>query len=131
MKRMFSYGLTALIGGMSVRNILHLRGFHAAQGHARLCILADAFTVPGVVLTMLGAAVLLSRAGAFDGLSYAAGYAWRMLIPGRSGETPETYGEHVRRRENREKTACGSLFWVGGLLLLAAIVFTALFLLQD
>ena len=131
MKRAVSYGLTALVGGMAVRSILRFRGFHTAQGCARFCILADAFTVPGVVLTMIGISVLLSRAGAFDGLSYAAGYAWRMLLPGRSGERTESYREYVQHRADRKKADCGFLFWIGGLLLLGAVVFTFLFFAQN
>ena len=128
MKRVISCGMTILFGAITVRSILHLRGFQAAQGSARLCILADAFTVPGVVMTMLGVMVLLSRGGAFDGLSYAASYAWRMLIPGRSGTMYQSYREHVQQRANRNKNECGFLFCVGGVFLLTACVFTALFL---
>ena len=131
MKRIVSYALTLLTGAAAVRGILHLRGFHAAQGSARLCILADAFTVPGVILSALGVMALLSRTGAFDGVSYAAGYAWRMLIPGRGEEILPSYSEYVRRRAESGNAGCGFLLWVGGLFLLAACVFTALFLVQN
>lgn len=131
MKRIISYGLTTIFGGTAVRSILQLQGFSTAQGSERMRILADAFTVPGVILTMFGVMVLLYRAGAFDGLSYAAGYAWRMLIPGRGGEYPPNYAEYVRQRADREKTRCGFLFWIGGIFLLIAAALTVLFFIES
>lgn len=128
-KNLLKYGLTTLVGALMVWAVLSLHGFaKAADTAAKLRILADAFTIPGTVITLFGVLVILANEGAFEGVSYVVGYAFRMLIPGRSLERPQSYADYVlERREKGKVTGFGFLFWVGGAFLLLAVVFTVLF----
>ena len=128
-KNPLKYGLTTAVGALLAWAVLDLHGFAAAADTAsRLRILADAFTIPGTVITLFGVLVILSNEGAFEGVSYVIGYGLRMLIPGRALERPQSYADYVLdRREKGKLTGFGFLFVVGGVFLLLAIVFTVLF----
>lgn len=128
-KNLLKYGLTTMVGGLMVWAVLNLHGYvNAVETSERLRILADAFTIPGTVITLFGVLVILSNEGAFEGVSYILGYTFRMLIPGRAGERPQKYADYVlQRREKGKVTGFGFLFVVGGVFLLLAILFTVLF----
>lgn len=133
MKRKFSanlilYAASAGVGiGMTV-SMLKSYGFSDAAGEAdRYRILADAFTVPGVVIFLLGVLAALADEGVFEGVNYAVIYAVKMLIPGIVKEQ-ESYGDYiVRRRERGKLGGHGFLYATGSLFLFAAVVFVGLY----
>lgn len=90
-------------------------------------ILCDAFTIPGLVLIMLGFLVWISGTGTLDGLSYALQGLKRMLIPGAGLEKGERYGDYVERKRKKRISGYGFLFVVGGVFMAIALVFMALF----
>ncbi len=125
---LLKYGITAAVGGLMTWSVLSLHGYaEAATDAERYRILADAFTIPGVVLMLCWVLVWISNEGAFEGISYAFSYAFRMLIPGGS-KNPERYSDYVlRRREKGRLRGVGFLFFTGAVFFLIALVFIALF----
>ena len=125
---LLKYGITAAIGGSMAWSVLDLHGFTQAQTLAdKYRILADAFTIPGVVILLSGVLVLIANEGMFEGISYAVSYAVKMLIPGVSKEQ-ERYADYVeRRREKGPVKGIGFLFVTGGVFMAAALLFIALF----
>ena len=94
----------------------------------RLRVLSDGFTVSGTVIFLLGTLICLSKNGALDGISYAVGYAVRMLVPGRSVGDTLDYAAHVEhRREKGKNRECGCFLCVGSVYLLIGILFAFLF----
>ena len=124
---LLKYGITAAVGGCMAWTVLDLHGFAAAQSLVdKYRILADAFTIPGVVILLSGVLVLISNEGIFEGLSYVMSYAVKMLIPG-AAQKMETFRDYLlRRRENRVK-GYGFLYVTAVVFLAAAGVFMALF----
>ena len=89
-------------------------------------LICDAFTIPGLILVMLGCLMSLSNTGAMDGLGYVVSIAVKMLIPG-GATNMERYKEYLdRRRENRVR-GYGFLYLVGGGCMAIALVFMVLF----
>lgn len=125
---LLKYGITAFIGGLMVYGVISFHGLSSAQTNVEIYrILADAFTIPGVVILLCGVLVAIANEGAFEGLSYVASYAIKMLIPG-TGKQHEKFGEYVeRRREKGGVKGYGFLFVTGGIFMVIAIVFIALF----
>lgn len=117
------YGITAVLGGLLAWFVAENYGFaEATDTAAQIKALADAFTIPGVIIIMLGCLVMVANGGFFNGISYAMGVAVRMLIPGGRTGREETYGEFVERRSGKEKVSFAFLFIVGGVYLAAAVV---------
>ena len=133
MKRKFSaklilYAVSSGIGFWMTMSMLESYGFSDAVSEAdRYRILADAFTVPGVVIFLLGVLAALADEGVFEGVNYAVTYTVKMLIPGNVREQ-ESYGDYiVRRRERGKLGGYGFLYATGGLFLFAAVVFVGLY----
>lgn len=127
---LIKYGVTVLAAGLMTWATLSLHGFAQAQAAVdRYRILADAFTIPGLFLILLGALVWVARQGTFDGLRYSLGYVFKRLIPFGATDKPEKYYDYVEKRKEKRKQS-GSyayLFVVGGAFMAAAILFMILF----
>ncbi len=93
----------------------------------KLRLLADCFTVPGVVLIMLAALCWLSSKGALDGISYAVVGLFRRILPGAQTKEPEKYYDYVVRKQKSRKSGFGFLAVVGLGFLIIAIVFIVKF----
>ncbi len=127
-KLLLKYGIaTAVAGGMTAL-VLYLHGYADAVTQAdRYRILADAFTIPGVILVMVAALIWVSTFGFFDGLSYAArqfaGLFWPMF-----GKKHKhlTYYDYKVEREEKRFGGYGFLFFVGLAFVVVAVVFTIL-----
>ena len=87
-------------------------------------ILADGFTVPGVILIMLTALVRLSAEGAFDGLSYVIRQGAYLLIPRKYKH--ETYYDYKTSKGEKKPHGYSCMFYVGVVLVLIALVFVKL-----
>ena len=125
---LLKYGITVFIGAVMVWLVLTGYGYEEVTTAAeRYRILSDAFTIPGVIFMLCALLVLVSNKGAFEGISYAAGYALRMLIPGLSKDR-EKYGDYVeRKREKGGVKGYGFLFFTGLAFLIVSLIFIALF----
>ena len=89
-------------------------------------ILCDAFTIPGLVLIMLGCLMTLSNTGVLDGLGYVGSIAVKMLLPG-GGLKMERYKEYLERRRQNRLKGYGFLYLVGFGCMAIALIFMALF----
>ena len=87
-------------------------------------ILADGFTVPGVILIMLTALVRLSSEGAFDGIGYAIRQGAYLLIPKKYKH--ETYYDYKKSKGEKKPHGYSCMFFVGVVLVLISIVFIVL-----
>ena len=80
-KTALKYGITCLAGGLFTAIYL-VNNLKFAETKAEIYkVWCDAFTVPGVIITMLFFLVWISDKGTFDGISYALKYAFSSLIP--------------------------------------------------
>ena len=127
---LLKYGIATLIGGMLSVTVFYLHGFGEAETWTeRLRILADAFTIPGVVLIFSGLLVWVGNQQLFSGITYAGSRMFRALIPfGRSREVHETYYDYVtHKREKGGVKGYHFLYHVGGIYFALALVFYILF----
>lgn len=122
------YAIAVIIGVGMVLLTLNLHGFSELTDTAqKFRLLADAFTIPGVILVMVGFLVMVANGGFFNGVAYVATYAVKMLIPGPNKGT-ERYGDYVERKRAAGKVkGYGFLFITGVVFVLIAVIFTVLF----
>lgn len=122
------YAITTAIGALMAWAVIDLHGYaDAASLEDKYRILADAFTIPGVVLMLCWVLVFVANEGAFEGISYALSYSVKMLLPG-ANKKHERFGDYVeRRREKGKVRGVGFLFFVGAAFFLVAVVFIVLF----
>ena len=98
-------------------------------------ILADGFTIPGLLVTGFGVMMIISDTGTLDGVVFGMQQAFRMLtFQFLSKNKPQNYGEFKDRREEMRQLrklrggGFGYMVITGGAFLAAAVVFTLLFL---
>lgn len=117
----------ALVVGGLVWLFLSLRDYEGASQADRYRMLCDAFTIPGVILIMVGALVWVSTQGALDGITYCVRFAIFSLIPGKRLERDEKYAEYVERKSSNRMKGYGFLFISGAITMAVAFVFMFLF----
>ena len=128
-KILLQYAITTSIAGIITLAIAYTQGlwrtFDLAEKYK---ILADAFTIPGVLLIMITALVWVSSEGFFDGISYAIAQFSGMFIPsiGRKYKHLKYYDYKTDRQEKRSH-GYSFLFFVGLLFTAIAVVFMILF----
>ena len=127
---LLKYGITTLVGGLLTWLTLDLHGFSSTmpklQQYRLLC---DAFTIPGVILVMVGFLVMIANAGNFLGLGYAVKHAVKMLIPF-GNKKDERYYDYYQRKQQGKVTGYGFIFVTGVLFMAGAMVFFTLFYLN-
>ena len=127
---LLKYGTTCAVGilmvwlyfWMRVESLSELMMLKPVELYQMIC---DAFTVPGMIIPLMGCMVWLSNEGALDGVSYAVSFAIRMLIPGMGGH--ERYGDYLERKRANRVKGYGFLFIVGGVFLAVALTFLTLY----
>ena len=129
-KNLLKYGISAGIGlvltGSYVLARVDLSGSQATALVEWYRILCDGFTVPGLVMVMLGCLMSLSTQGALDGVRYIASIGIKMLIPG-GALNMEKYAEYKERRNANRTKGYGFLYVVGFAFLAFALIFMILF----
>ena len=127
---LLKYGITMLVGGLLTWLTLDLHGFSSTmpklQQYRLLC---DAFTIPGVILVMVGFLVMIANAGNFLGLGYAVKHAVKMLIPF-GNKKDERYYDYYQRKQQGKITGYGFIFITGLVFMAVAMVFFTLFYLN-
>ena len=129
-KILLKYGITALVGGLMSYAVIDLHGYSMAQTPAeKYLILADAFTIPGVILMLCAVLVWIANQETFTGLTYAGKRMVRALLPfARKNEPHETYYDYLdRKRKEGKVKGYGFLFYVGAVFFAVALVFIYLF----
>ena len=126
---LIKYVITTALGGVISVIALMARGFFELESIAeRYRALADAFTIPGVVLLMVGIILLISKDGFFDIVTYGLGRLGRALIPFSKKTDEQFYDYKVRKAEARASSSgYGFVFIVGAVFMAVGILFTVLF----
>ena len=108
-----------------------LRDFPAMTLVEKYRTLCDAFTIPGLILILLGALLWVSDLGGFYGFGYVMNHAKNTLrhfiIPGNTGNTESFFDYTQRKKAEGHLTGYGFLFIVGGISMLISFVFMFLF----
>lgn len=89
-------------------------------------ILCDAFTLPGLMMVLLGMLMSLNNLGALDTLAYLMSYIPRMIAPAAFGD-PEKLIDFVEKRKEKRGKGYGFLYIVGIIYLGIAIFFLVKF----
>ena len=125
------YTVTAVIGLLMVLAIAWMGGLFTQDDLAvKYRILADAFSIPGVLLMCFAGLVWVSSDGFFDALGYAAARVGGMFIPAYRAkhENYLTYKQRKNQeRSEKERGSIGFLFFVGLGFFIIALVFCVLF----
>ena len=126
--RLIKYGISFSVSFGMAWFYVSLRDFQFQPLMEKYRILCDAFTIPGMVFILLGLLMILSNQGALDGISYAAQYAARLLIPGAlTKHKQERYLDYVERKRANRAKGFGFLFVTGVVTMAIALVFMYLF----
>lgn len=127
-KLLTRYLITAAIAGAVTLLTLYLHGFWEETSIVeKYRLLADAFTIPGVILVMLTALVWISSEGMFDGLVYAFKRIGSSLIPFYGGAIKhQTYYDYKESKDGDRPQGYSFLFFVGLAFVLVAVVFVFL-----
>lgn len=88
--------------------------------------LADAFTIPAVIMLMVGVLVWLASQGTFDMLSYGFIRAKESFIPSAKYKHETFYDYKVRRGEKRIR-GYSFMFISGGIYIIPALIFNILY----
>ena len=121
------YLISFVVMGAASIGVLALRKFGAElSGQERYLDLADAFTIPGVVMIMAGLLVWVASQGGFDMISYGLLRAKDSLIPGAKHNGEQFYDYKVRQDKKRPK-GYSFMFISGGIYLIPAIIFNILY----
>ena len=128
-KIILRYTITTAAAGLMSLLALYLRDFGDATTLGdKYRMLADAFTIPGVLLIMFGALVWVSSEGFFDGLTYAFSRFGGMLIPFfKGGKEHLTYYDYKMKMKDKRAHGYSFMFFVGIVFVAIAVVFIALF----
>ena len=87
-------------------------------------MLADSFTIPGLIYVLLGLLIMLTNKGSLDALGYMVKRAVKMLVP-MSKKDNMTYAEYKETKKGIH--GYGFLFYIGAVVTTVGIVFTILF----
>ena len=122
------YTISFVVSSFLVYLTLHLQGYGELTDMVdKYVVLANAFTIPGVIFICISILIAVSNEGIFYGITYATTFVWKMLVPGTSKDY-EKYGDYVERK--KEKTSVKGysfIFFTGCIFTLIAIVFIILY----
>lgn len=122
-KYLISFAVMGLMTGF----VLFIRDYSAKlDAMTRYYHLADAFTIPSVVMVMVGVMVWLASEGTFDMISYGLKRGLKTLIPFSKQEHETFYDYKKRKVENRIK-GYSFLFISGGVYFIPAVIFFILY----
>lgn len=121
------YAISFAILGISTWFILALREFSASDAAAvKYLNLADSFTIPAVIILMVGVLVWISTTGSFDMFSYGLSRAKESFVPSVRYKDEKFYDYKMRKEKKRIK-GYSFLFVSGGIYMIPAIIFNILY----
>lgn len=108
-----------------------LRDFFNQSLVDQYLMLSDAFTIPGVLLILLGCLIWATDLGGFYGIGFVVNYAKKSImsfvVPGALGDI-ENFHDYVERKKAEGRiTGYGFLYIVGGIALGISFIFMYLF----
>ena len=114
------YLITIMAGGLFVWYYLQSRNYSSLNKINQFRVLADAFTIPGLLYSCIGLLLVISNTGVLDGVLYGLATAVRMLTPG--AKKRQRYDEFLYDRKEKKIKGLGFLL-ISGLLFLAIALF--------
>lgn len=118
----------AAVGVLISYVFLQLNNYSLAETKAeQYRLLADCFTMPGVLFLMLGSLIWVSGLGALDGITFLLHRLWTSLIPGARLNGDETYYDYVQRKREKKPKAHRPLLMVGAAFTVLGIIFIIMF----
>ena len=121
---LIKYAVCVIPAGLIATLVLSQHGYkEAATDMERYRILCDAFTIPGVILIMVGALIWISNTGFFDGISYSVGIALKRLLPFASIQMEDKYYDYKMRKKEARLKGYHFVFITGAVFLAAALFF--------
>ena len=96
--------------------------FDGAQKYIHL---ADAFTIPAVIMLMLGVLVWISTTGSFDMLGYGLKRGKEAFFP--SSYTHEQFYDYKVRKSKKRMKGYSFMFISGGIYFVPAVIFNILY----
>ncbi len=127
-KKLLKYGITTAVAAGVAVLIMYSGGlFETADTLTRYKLLADAFTIPGVILLCIGALVWVSTDGMFDGFTYAAKRLGSLIPFYSKNYKHERYYDYVMRKRGKRIGGYGFIPIVGAAFTAIAVVFIVLY----
>lgn len=128
MRRLIGKYLSSVtVAGLMTLLVLWINNFDTIENQAdRLRVLADAFTVPGVIFMLVAALIWVASDGFFDGIGYAGRLTARMLLPFLKLEDEKYYDYKMRKADNRIH-GYSFIFFTGLAFFAVSLVWIALF----
>ena len=121
-KIIIKYAIASIIAVCFVLLNLSLRDFFKeTELKEKYRMLADSFTIPGLIYVLLGLLIMLTNKGS---LGYMVKRAVKMLVP-MSKKDNMTYAEYKKTKKGIH--GYGFLFYIGAVVTAVGIVFTILF----
>lgn len=121
------YTITLVVSGAVSATVYSLHKVPSASLADTYRVLCDAFTIPGIILLMLGLLVWVGTTGTLDGITYALSWLRNRILPFVKGARRETYYEYVARKDKNRARGYAFLFICGAVFMFAAFVFVGLF----
>ena len=124
-KIIIKYAIASIIAVCFVLLNLSLRDFFKeTELKEKYRMLADSFTIPGLIYVLLGLLIMLTNKGSLDALGYMVKRAVKMLVP-MSKKDNMTYAEYKETKKGIH--GYGFLFYIGAVVTAVCIDFTILF----
>lgn len=119
--------LVAIVCGLAVAAICAFGWGINEVGSVSECyrILADSFTIPGVMMSSASVLIWISSKGGYDVITYGFSYVKNTFNP--NAKLNESFYDYKIRREEKRLKGCFYLLWVGLGFIAVAVVFTVLF----
>lgn len=126
-KALIKYAIALAIGAGLALLCLSLNEYSGAlEAVERYRLLADAFTVPGIVLVLVAGLVFVSTEGFFDMLSFGFKKAGEMLIPFMK-HSKESFYDYKMRKSGNRLSGYSFIFFTGLGFMAVAVVFLILY----
>ena len=128
-KLLLKYSITLVSAGLMTLILLWLRDYGAAESlQDKYKILADAFSIPGMLLVLFTGLLWVSSEGVFDGLGYAFSRVGSLFVPfHKKSMEHKTYYDYKMEKKDKRAQGYSFLFFVGLLFIAISVVFILLF----
>ena len=126
-RNIIKYAIALLVGAGLLFLYMWLNEFSQVTDTAeKYRMLTDAFSIPGIILIMVGGLVFASTDGFFDMITFGLSKAKSMLIPF-SKKSNETFYDYKERKSKNRLSGYSFLFFTGIAYLTVGIIFLILF----
>ena len=121
-KQLIKYSIATFVGGAFALTVLLAKGFFTTDvAIIKYRMLIDAFSAPGMIMTLLPFLFWISTDGLFDGLTYALQGLANMLTF-RGIKKQEKYYDYKKRKAEKRMTGFWFILFVGlGFMLISGI----------